>query len=404
MSSVRFMVLSLGGGLALCLLSACPGDPAVESPTPSPSPAPQQSPTPALQEVSLLSVESQVRSATEVTLNVQLSGPAGVVLKFGEGFLTFTRKVTQLATDHEIFLYGLEPQTDYLYSLTLTDGTFLAEGTFTTSAAAAGPFRVMFDDSHEQRAGNADWVIDNDVPKPSPSAPTQEADWKGAYSAWGFALYQTGRFQVETNRSTFSDGLLSGVDVLIIPEPNEPFTDSEITVLRSYLSGGGGVLLMANHSGSDRDSDGWDAVRVWEDVLTSFSPKLGVTFEKVRETDDPCSNLFSDVLDPVMSGPFGLVRYMGFNAGSLLDFDLSVNPSLVGLAWPDSSTQDSTGAWAVRGYYGAGRFVIISDSSPADDGTGQSGDELYNSWDYEGQQNAAFHLNATAWLAGDVGE
>ncbi|MFM7199709.1 MAG: DUF4350 domain-containing protein [Myxococcota bacterium] len=383
---------------ALTLLSACSGSPPAESPTP------ESSPTPALEAVTLSSLDIALRSATEATVRVELSGPSSLQLKFGEGFLTYTRKVSDIKSSHTLYLYGLEPEASYIYALSLPDGTVIKEGTFETGVAASAPFRVMFDDSHEQRAGNADWVIDNDAPKPSPSAPTQESDWKGAYSAWGFELHQTGRYQVETNRSTFSDSVLSGVDVLIIPEPNEPFTDNEISALRKYLSNGGGVLMMANHSGSDRDSDGWDAVRVWEDVWTGFSPKLGVSFEKVRDTDDPCSNLFSDVLDPVMSGPFGLVRYMGFNAGSLLDYDLSVNDSVVGLAWPDSTTQDRTGLWAVRGYYGTGRFVIISDSSPADDGTGQSGDELYNSWDYEGQQNAAFHLNATAWLAGDVGE
>ena len=50
--------------------------------------------------------------------------------------------------------------------------------------------------------------------------------------------------------------------------------------------------------------------------------------------------------------------------------------------------------------YGSGRVVYWGDSSPIDDGTGQSGNTLYNGWNDPAGTDAALALNATAWLAG----
>jgi len=48
--------------------------------------------------------------------------------------------------------------------------------------------------------------------------------------------------------------------------------------------------------------------------------------------------------------------------------------------------------------YGTGRVVVIGDSSPADDGTGASGDTLYPGWT-ELASHARLHMNASLWLA-----
>ncbi len=51
---------------------------------------------------------------------------------------------------------------------------------------------ILFDYTKDQRAGNADWVIDTNYPVPSPSNPGSESDWAGAISAWGYAMYLDG--------------------------------------------------------------------------------------------------------------------------------------------------------------------------------------------------------------------
>lgn len=382
--------------LPALLLVAC-SEEEPDSPTPSPTEAPAGTPVP------VASRELTVISATEADLAVTFAQPHAVVLKFGQSAYTYTRTVNTAAASQLIHLYGLKPETTWMWQL-FVDGLVVDEGDFQLPAAPVGPFNVVFDNAHAQQAGNADWVIDNDAPAPSPSSPSSESDWRGAYSSWGYDLLKSGRYHVSTNKSAFSDSVLAKVDALIVPEPNSPFTSAEISALQRYVYNGGGLFLMANHSGSDRDNDGWDAVRIWESVLAAFSPSLGISFREVRETDDPCSNLFPDPLDPVMVGPFGVVDYMGFNSGSELDISISKNSTLQGLAWPDGVIQGYVEAWAVRGRYGEGRVVAISDSSPADDGTGQSGDELYDSWNLSDQQNDSFHLNATAYLVGDVGD
>jgi hypothetical protein len=53
---------------------------------------------------------------------------------------------------------------------------------------AATPYRVLFDGSHGETAGNADWIISTSQPDPlaQNSAPTSETSWTGAISAWGW--------------------------------------------------------------------------------------------------------------------------------------------------------------------------------------------------------------------------
>lgn len=49
-------------------------------------------------------------------------------------------------------------------------------------------------------------------------------------------------------------------------------------------------------------------------------------------------------------------------------------------------------------HFGNGRIILITDSSPADDSTGNSGNTLYDGWN-EGDDRL-FFLNGTVWLTG----
>ncbi|MFI6493847.1 hydrolase, partial [Streptomyces sp. NPDC050564] len=63
----------------------------------------------------------------------------------------------------------------------------------------------------------------------------------------------------------------------------------------------------------------------------------------------------------------------------------------------------NTGAFFATSTFGSGRVAFWGDSSPIDDGTGQSGNTLYDGWNDTGATNAALALNATEWLAGASG-
>jgi len=306
------------------------------------------------------------------------------------------------------YLYGLEPDTVHRFRI-LSGESVLLEGEFQTLPAKTGPFKVMFDNAHDQQAGNADWVIDDDAPAPSPQSPSSESSWKGAFSSWGYGLHRTGRYTLTTNTRDLTFGEQSGdladVDALVVPEPNSPFSRGELEALQLFLDSGGGLLLMANHAGSDRNSDGWDPVEIWEEVLESLDPATGIAINATDDNDDPCSNFFDDALDPILRGPFGSVGAMGFNRTASFELSPSINGTVQGLVWADWQTsRGPVGIFTARVRYGAGRILALGDSAPADDGTGASGDDLYDSWDKSGQDNDLFHLNATAWLVGDTGD
>jgi hypothetical protein len=64
------------------------------------------------------------------------------------------------------------------------------------------------------------------------------------------------------------------------------------------------------------------------------------------------------------------------------------------------SGSGTTGAAFVTSTFGSGRVAYWGDSSPIDDGTGQSGNTLFDGWDDPAGTDAALVLNATQWLVG----
>ena len=68
------------------------------------------------------------------------------------------------------------------------------------------------------------------------------------------------------------------------------------------------------------------------------------------------------------------------------------------LIWQGSASQGSTNIMCLSSTYGTGRVVCITDSSPADDGTGEPGNTVYPGWT-EIASHAKLHLNASLWLA-----
>ncbi|MFH9966850.1 hydrolase, partial [Streptomyces mirabilis] len=75
------------------------------------------------------------------------------------------------------------------------------------------------------------------------------------------------------------------------------------------------------------------------------------------------------------------------------------NSAVKGLLYR-SGYSGNTGAFFATSTFGSGRVAFWGDSSPIDDGTGQSGNTLYDGWNDTGATNAALALNATEWLAG----
>lgn len=282
------------------------------------------------------------------------------------------------------------------------------------AAVAATPHRVLFDNNHAETAGNADWIISTSQPDPlgQDSTPSAETDWTGALSSWGVALQKTGNYSLKTQPSgsalayggsTATD--LTNFDTLVIPEPNTLFTAAEKTAVMNFVKNGGGLFMVSDHTGADRNNDGQDSVEIFNDLMSNNSvdstDPFGFTVDTLNiGSDHPAA--ISDSSDPVLHGSFGNVTKSLIASGTTATLKPTDNPAVKGLVYR-TGYSGSTGAFFATSTFGSGRVAFWGDSSPIDDGTGQSGNTLYDGWNDSTATNAALALNATEWLSGATG-
>ncbi len=314
--------------------------------------------------------------------------------------------------------------------------------------------KFLFDASHYENAGSADWQIDADgtenVPiytggttvetlaqrYPTPSytgitSTTTENYWKGASSAWAVELVKRGHL-VETlpvgaaitygNATNPQD--LSNYNVYMVIEPNRLFSAAEKTAIMNFVSNGGGLMMVADHTAattagtdangynpSDRDGDGFDSPRVWNDLMANNginnSNPFGFVVDYVDISEKPTANVYTGAnanAQVVLNGLAGTAPKLAFYNGATATLFPANNATVQGLFWRTSSTNGgNTGVMALLSTFGTGRVVFVGDSSPADDGTGDTNDNLFNGWSGDVPSgltsHPALHLNASLWLA-----
>ncbi|RKE23181.1 putative Ig domain-containing protein [Streptomyces sp. TLI_171] len=279
-----------------------------------------------------------------------------------------------------------------------------------TAAAATTPKRVLFDNSKGETAGNADWIISTSQPDPlgQNANPSTETSWTGAISAWGVALQKTGNYSLKTlpagNTITYGTGGaldLANFDEFVLPEPNIRLSDAEKTAVMKFVQNGGGLFLISDHTVSDRNNDGWDSPAIINDLLTTNSvdstDPFGFSVDLLNIANEN-PRAIADTTDPVLNGSFGKVTGSIIRNGTTFTLKPADNPAVKGLLYR-SGYSGNTGAFFVTSTFGSGRVAIWGDSSPIDDGTGQSGNTLYDGWNDPAGTDAALALNATAWLA-----
>ncbi|WP_416235612.1 chitinase N-terminal domain-containing protein [Paenibacillus sp. SGZ-1009] len=249
--------------------------------------------------------------------------------------------------------------------------------------------KVLFDNSHAQTAGAADWVID------------------GGFSDFANALANDGYDVKELRKSvpfTYAD--LSTYDVFVIAEPNVPFKTSEQDAMKQYVQNGGSIFFIGDHYNADRNKNRWDGSEVingyrrgaWTDpakgmsaeernsaamqnVVSSdwLSDNFGVRFRYNALGDINANNIVAP------NQAFGItegVNSVAMHAGSTLAItDPSKAKGIVYLpqtkdAWPNAVDQGVyNGGGVAEGPYvavsklGAGKAAFIGDSSPVEDAT-----------------------------------
>ncbi len=302
-------------------------------------------------------------------------------------------------------------------------------------AASSQTIKILFDASKAETAGNADWVIDansfnlgfgsgpailnggneanpSQIPSPAQSGitgSTAETFWKGGISYWGIDCVNR-NYIVETlpynGQITYGNGGnaqdLSNYDVFIVCEPNILFTASEKTAILTFVQNGGGLFMVADHNSSDRNNDGFDSPHIWNDLMTNNSVQnnpFGISFNYV-DFSQTTSNIPSLPTDSTLHGPFGDVTQAKWSAGTSMTINTSQNSSVKGVVYKTGSSFGSTNVMFAHARFGNGKVAAIGDSSPCDDGSGDTNDDLFDGYIADaGGNHRKLLMNATIWLA-----
>ena len=215
--------------------------------------------------------------------------------------------------------------------------------------------RVLFDEGHGQQAGNADWVLN------------------GAYSNFGNAIKEKLDGIVEGTKETLTYDLLSLYKVLVIPEPNKPFKPEEVDGILKFVENGGGLFLIADHGDSDRNGNGWDSPK----IFNQFVEKFGFRFNNDNIQEEPIKYVFESEITKE-------VKTVGVWAGTTI----KVLDDNVKVLIADRYKKP----YLVLSKYGKGYVVAIGDSSPFDDGTGDRNDILHDGWSYGDDAKLAINI------------
>jgi len=287
-------------------------------------------------------------------------------------------------------------------------------GGTTTPPPSTGGKKFLFDATHAELAGNADWALDVDggvVPRyPTPAASgitasTSESYWTAALSSWGVSLVKLGN-SVEnlpsgtaiTYGNTSNPQDLANYNVFVIDEPNTLFTAAEKTAILTFVKNGGGLFMISDHDVSDRNNDGYDSPAIWNDLMTNNSVQANpfgysIALTNISETS---SNVLASSTNTILHGSQGDVTQLKFSNGATIS--KTSGSQAVPLVWQGSSAQGLSNIMCASSTFGTGRVFCITDSSPADDGTGSPGNTVYPGWT-EIASHAKLHMNASLWLA-----
>lgn len=262
----------------------------------------------------------------------------------------------------------------------------------TIQPTTSNGYSVLFDNTHGQTAGAADWVID------------------GGFSDYANALAGDGYTVTELRKNTpitYAD--LANYDVFVIPEANIPYKATEQAAILQYVQNGGGVFFIADHYNADRNKNRWDASEVFNGYRRGAytNPASGMSAEEANS--DAMSgvvssdwlatnfgvrfryNALGDINANVIVSPsecFGItsdVSSVAMHAGSTIAIiDPTIAKGIVYLPsgltssdkWPNAVDDGvyngggvAEGAYVAIAKIGSGKAAFIGDSSAVEDAT-----------------------------------
>jgi len=213
---------------------------------------------------------------------------------------------------------------------------------------------VIFDESHGQTAGNADWTIST------------------GFSDMGDQLVSMGK-GVYSEKAEISKDVLNMFNVLVIPEPNKPFTKEEEKIITDFVKNGGKLFLIGDHGGADRNGNGWDAVKIFNNFVGEF----GFTFAGDDLEEAPLKNICKHDIT------YNIKEIGVWNGSSFLLKKDNIEVLI--------ADKDNKPFLILTDYYN-GKIIAIGDSSPFDDGTGTSGKMLHNGWQWGDDEELSYNI------------
>lgn len=284
--------------------------------------------------------------------------------------------------------------------------------------------KVLFDNTHAQTAGAADWVID------------------GGFSDFANGLANEGYDVKELRKTTpitYDD--LKDYSVFVVAEPNIPFKTSEQTAMKQYVENGGSIFFIGDHYNADRNKNRWDGSEAingyrrgafgnptkgmsaeesnseaMKDVTSTdwLSENFGVRFRYNALGDLNATNIVpADQAFGITEG----VSAVAMHAGSTLAItDPTQAKGIVYLpktnaAWPNAVDQGvyngggvEEGPYVAVSKLGAGKAGFIGDSSPVEDASPkylreETGARKTTYDGFKEVDDAALLVNMVNWLA-----
>ncbi|WP_354485854.1 chitinase N-terminal domain-containing protein [Paenibacillus sp. PvP094] len=284
--------------------------------------------------------------------------------------------------------------------------------------------KVLFDNSHGQTAGAADWVID------------------GGFSDFGNALANDGYYVKELRKTTpFTYDDLKDYNVFVIAEPQIPFKTSEQAALKQYVESGGSIFFVGDHYNADRNKNRWDGSEVingyrrgaYEDPAKGMSTeeRNSAAMQNVASTDwlsdnfgvrfryNALGDIDANIIVPADQA-FGItegVSAVAMHAGSTLAItDPEKAKGIVYLPktnakWNNAVDQGvyngggiEEGPYVAVSKLGAGKAAFIGDSSPVEDASPkylreETGARKTTYDGFKEADDAALLVNTVNWLA-----
>jgi len=207
------------------------------------------------------------------------------------------------------------------------------------------------------------------------TAATPRTYWLGAISSWGIDLVKRG-YEVATLTSAYGITYgnagnaydLGNFDVFIVPEPNTVFSAAESTAIFNFVREGGGLVAVADHINYDRNGDGIDSPRIWNqlDAQRLWGVSFEVSGSHSNFTEVWSTNVSTDLSDSTIYGPEGTVNGLEFHDGTTMTLYPAVNPTVRGSVWRNGFAQGKSVAMAAPSVYGNGRIFFVGDRSPLD--------------------------------------